>query len=71
MCLHITEITGAAMLHVIVSGDAVDGVVQFKPCSMLLPLEQEDLMCLHITEIPGAAMIHALASGDAVDGVVQ
>ena len=39
MCLHITEITGAAMLHVIVSGDAVDGVVQFKPCSMLLPLE--------------------------------
>ena len=40
MCLHITEIPGAAMLHVIVSGDAVDGVVQFKPCSMLLPLEQ-------------------------------
>ena len=40
MCLNIAEFPGTAMLHVIVSGDAVDGVVQFKPCSMLLPLEQ-------------------------------
>ena len=52
MCLHITEITGAAMLHVIVSGDAVDGVVQFKPCSMLLPLEHGYSLDNDIYDIP-------------------